>query len=649
MNLAILTVTAFVSILLGVVIHRVYRSLWAGLAFPVVITALVWFGLPQTGIDTPESIPVETIAVPTHSDLEPYRPIEVPSHGYVGSEVCKDCHLENHASWYASYHRSMTQVATPDAIIGDFNDVVQRYRGNEYEMTREGEVCFVDMPDLNNPSPTARTHTPVVMTTGSHHMQLYWFATGARRMIGLLPWAYLVETQEWIPRDAVFLRPRPIHSFETGRWNQTCSRCHSTHRMGRFDERFGWDTQVGEFGISCEACHGPGAGHVQFRKQKNAAHANSPDPIVNPVSLPKERSVEVCGQCHSIFFTPRSIENADGSGFVPGNVLADSHLVVRRNSPEYVEQQAAMHYPTLEMLLNESYYNDGMVRVSGREFNGVTDSACFQKGEMTCFSCHQLHQPKSDPRTPKEWANDQLQPDALGDSACTQCHQQDQYAESHTHHASGSSGSLCYNCHMPHTTYGLLKAIRSHTISSPNIGKDRDAGRPNACNLCHLDKTLAWASGYLNDWYDIDPPSLDHDESTVAASLLWLLKGNAANRALATWSMGWDDAQSVSGREWQTPFLAQSLDDDYEALRLIAKRSLRSMPGLEELQMDVVKESTSASRQQRIRQILDQWSQQIAKNAMDRPELLVEQSKLRIDRVDDLRNRRDNTPMSLAE
>jgi hypothetical protein len=33
----------------------------------------------------------------------------------------------------------------------------------------------------------------------------------------------------------------------------------------------------------------------------------------------------------------------------------------------------------------------------------------------------------------------------------------------HTHHASNSSGNECYNCHMPHTTYGVLSAIRSTT------------------------------------------------------------------------------------------------------------------------------------------------------------------------------------------
>ena len=57
---------------------------------------------------------------------------------------------------------------------------------------------------------------------------------------------------------------------------------------------------------------------------------------------------------------------------------------------------------------------------------------------------------------------------------------------------------------MPHTTYGLVKAIRSHEISSPNVRESVTARRPNACNLCHLDKTLEWTNSHMHDWYGTD-------------------------------------------------------------------------------------------------------------------------------------------------
>ena len=69
-------------------------------------------------------------------------------------------------------------------------------------------------------------------------------------------------------------------------------------------------------------------------------------------------------------------------------------------------------------------------------------------------------------------------------------------------------GSRCYNCHMPHTTFGLLRAMRSHQVSSPNVRESLDYGRPNACNLCHLDETLSWTADKLHAWYQQPVPEL---------------------------------------------------------------------------------------------------------------------------------------------
>ena len=120
-------------------------------------------------------------------------------------------------------------------------------------------------------------------------------------------------------------------------------------------------------------------------------------------------------------------------------------------------------------LMRMSFWADGMIRVSGREFNGLSDSACYQRGELSCLSCHSLHKTDDDPRPLVEWADDQLGVGMNGNDACLQCHESNRYDSKHTHHQPHSSGSRCYNCHMPHTTYGLLKAIRSHQISSPEI------------------------------------------------------------------------------------------------------------------------------------------------------------------------------------
>ena len=156
----------------------------------------------------------------------------------------------------------------------------------------------------------------------------------------------------------------------------------------------------------------------------------------------------------------------------------------------------------------------------------------------------------------------------------------------HTNHAPESAGSRCYDCHMPYTSYGLLRAIRSHTVTSPTVRESVEIGRPNACNLCHLDRTLAWSADRLRDWYGQSPPDLRAEERSVAASVLWLLRGDAGQRALSAWSYGWEPAQEASGTSWMVPYLGELLGDPYDAVRFIAAGSLRTIPGFETLRYD---------------------------------------------------------------
>ena len=83
---------------------------------------------------------------------------------------------------------------------------------------------------------------------------------------------------------------------------------------------------------------------------------------------------------------------------------------------------------------------------------------------------------------------------------------------------------------MPHTSYALLGAIRNHRITSPNVANHVESGHPNACNLCHLDKTLQWTSKHLTDWYSQPPGELDENQQTVAAAPQMMLTGDAGQR-----------------------------------------------------------------------------------------------------------------------
>jgi hypothetical protein len=134
----------------------------------------------------------------------------------------------------------------------------------------------------------------------------------------------------------------------------------------------------------------------------------------------------------------------------------------------------------------------------------------------------------------------------------------------------------------------LLKVTRSHKITNPSVATSLETGRPNACNLCHLDKTLAWAADAQQSWYGISAPKMSPDEREIAGSLLWLLRGHAGQRALIAWGMGWEPARAASGTSWMTPFLARMLEDPYEAIRFISDQSLRGLPGYGDAHTDHV-------------------------------------------------------------
>src|SRR5262249_24460250 len=153
------------------------------------------------------------------------------------------------------------------------------------------------------------------------------------------------------------------------------------------------------------------------------------------------------------------------------------------------------------------------------EYNGLQASPCFRGGEFTCISCHEMHPANQQRVSLAKWADSsQLKSKMDSDDACLQSHKTFVTdISAHTHHATTSAGSRCYNCHMPHTTYGLLRGIRSHQVSSPNVQESIGYHRPNACNLCHLDQTLAWTANKLHNWYKHSIPELSSDDESIAS------------------------------------------------------------------------------------------------------------------------------------
>jgi hypothetical protein len=583
---------------------------------------------------------------------------------YATSDACRACHPQAWSAWHRSFHRTMTQRATPASVLGNFDDVTLSSRGFTTRLERSGDEFWADVPDPlwfvdpseDKPAKPPRIHVRVVMTTGSHHLQNYWIRRPSEGPVyrdkpdnGALvqiPWVWEIEAGRWIPVQDSFLTP-PMAGLDPPQvWNSACHGCHAVGAQPRLTGDT-FDTRSAELGIACEACHGPGEEHVQANLapwRRYARHFSSDgDPtIVNPARLPSRRAADVCGQCHS-FSGERDSHRVtvDGSAYHPGEDLNDTRSIFRYfedpRSPA-LEEYLALDPGSLE----SAFWPDGTMRVTGREYNALIESGCYQRGELSCLSCHSMHR-YAEPA-------DQLAPDAIGDAACLACHEDfSTRVAAHTRHALESAGSRCDNCHMPHTTFGLFGAMRSHRVDSPSVTVSAETGRPNACNLCHLDRSLSWAAEHLTDWYGQPAVVLDAQQRELAAGVLWSVKGDAVQRAIAGWHMGWEPAQRASGRKWMGAYLAVLLADPYLAVRRVAQRSLSTLDGFAAFEFDFVASQEVATK--KLVEAAGRWNRAMA-GAPDRsgPHLLLNEGG----EMDDpalrrLLSERDNRPVRIVE
>ena len=582
------------------------------------------------------------------------RPIVDPRGGYVGSAACKPCHAREHETWRSSYHSKMTQLAGDDSVLGDFDGVLLEGGGRRARLSRDEGGYWVELDGDGE-------LRPIVMTTGSHHMQAYWYPAGEGRELGQLPFIWLIRDARWAPRNSVFLRPSGQAPDETRRWNITCNKCHATNPRPQVADIENVDTRVSEFGIACEACHGPGGEHVRANRdplRRYGLHLEADgegDPtIVNPARLDHVRASHVCAQCHGLFQFGSDEEferwKSEGYSFRPGQLLTDSRFFVY---PGQEHPALARHLLDDPTYFERKFWADGMIRMAGREQIGLLQTGCFTDGDMSCLSCHQLHQEDGDPRPTEEWANDQLGIGMRGPEACTGCHEDfasEAALSAHSHHAADSPGSNCYECHMPRVAYGLSTAIRTHHLESPRAATSLRTGRPLACNQCHLDRTLEWSARHLEEWYGQPAPALPLEHRQVAASIVWAVKGDATQRALTAWSLGWDVAQETSGDSWQAPYLGQLLNDPYDVVRLMAYRSLRTLPGFESYDYDFV--GTPEQRLQAGWDVIGAWSRRQAADPNRRiaPELLIgADGQIMAPQVQRLVDERDHTVIELDE
>ena len=112
---------------------------------------------------------------PSEAQPPQNRPIQSQVADYVSSNACRSCHSGNYATWHASYHRTMTQVATPDSLPQNMDQLQLTLNGTEYKVERRGDAFFVHK---RREGASYGDGQQIVLVTGSHTLQIPWLETG---------------------------------------------------------------------------------------------------------------------------------------------------------------------------------------------------------------------------------------------------------------------------------------------------------------------------------------------------------------------------------------------------------------------------------------------------------------------------------------
>ncbi|NOR71352.1 MAG: hypothetical protein GQ532_16930 [Methylomarinum sp.] len=420
---------------------------------------------------------------------------------HVGDQICKTCHLKEHEQWQGSHHDLAMQEANVQTVLGNFKQAKFSKHGvTSTFFMRNGRFM------VNTDGPDNKLHDyEVSYTFGVYPLQQYMvkFPQGKIQVLGI---AWDSRSKEQGGQRWFSLHPAETIKADdvlhwTGpnlNWNYMCADCHSTNLKKNYDVATkSYNTQWDAINVSCEACHGPASEHLAWSKSKDKqkstqdkgfpihlsnttinqwkinAKTRKPELLNNPEA--GKHKVELCAKCHS-----RRSQLDDN--FVPGDNFRNHYL------------------PSL--LTEPLYYPDGKIKDEVYVYGSFMQSRMYQAG-VTCTDCHNPHT---------------LERKAAGDQVCQQCHLAEDYASNKHHfHNNESTGTSCIACHMPAKTYMGVDERNDHSFRIPRPDLAEKLATPDACTLCHKDKSSPWAADAIKQWYGKTPSGYQQFGSALHA------------------------------------------------------------------------------------------------------------------------------------
>lgn len=411
--------------------------------------------------------------------------------GYADASSCMGCHAVQAEQWKDSDHAWGMRDATQGNVLGAFDGRRFDEAGVKARFYRKGERYYVNTEGADGKPADFQ----VRYTFGYRPLQQYLVELPGGRLQALTlawdsrakqeggqRWFSLYPGQRFAPDDALHWTGRYQN------WNGMCADCHSTRLIKHYDDQHdSYATTWQEQTVGCQGCHGPGQAHVDWARQAGTgkAYAKAADMHlkVDFKALDGKGLIEQCAFCHSRRQTL-------GAGQQPGKPQLDASLPAT--------------------LREGLYHADGQIDGEVYVYGSFTQSKMYAAG-VSCTDCH-------DPHTTRV--------KLPGNTLCQQCHNPSPPIErfpslqarnydstEHHHHAEGSPGAQCVNCHMPSKTYMVVDPRRDHSFRLPRPDLADKTASPDACTACHTDRQPKWAATAIEGWFGTPKRPAHYGES----------------------------------------------------------------------------------------------------------------------------------------
>jgi hypothetical protein len=314
---------------------------------------------------------------------------EASRDSYVGTAACAECHAHRVATQQTNAMAHAAVRAAAAEVLRQHDALSFRVGPYHEEIATKGDKSVLTVSTNDNVAPFS---AELLWAFGIGHMgQTYVYEKNDSFYESHL--SFFASSQDLnvtpgqSPATPVNLEDAAGRRMPQAE-SQRCFACHTTASVTKNQ----FDVNGAILGVTCEACHGPGAMHVAAMKSDTPQ--NGAKTIMNPLHLDPVTSVDFCGACH------RTWEDVVTNGLIGVGVLN------ARFAPYRLE-----------------------------------NSKCWSKPDarLTCIACHDPHQP--------------LEHDAAAyDSRCLQCHVNQPGAKPTADYPGAAcpiSPRNCVTCHMP--------------------------------------------------------------------------------------------------------------------------------------------------------------------------------------------------------